>query len=574
MLIMCLLCVNLLSTAVSAEVSQPTTHNVHDSYEFRNAVKDAKDGDIISVYGAIEINTSVQIGSDTKHLTIQRVDENSYIIFNYVNVEVTNTVFDGMGKKSSYSWITTNYEAIFTDCTFQNCGSSENLSSSGSVGGAVKVQSGSCVFNNCVFSDNYALSGGHIAVLSDSQVELNYCTLKNGGAVSNGGAIANNSFTSSCNIVGGEITGNQALDFGGGVSNAGTMSITGVKLYDNSAVNGGADIATRISGSTTLTDTVEQLNELFSGDHIEITGWVCDYNFDDNIYIPDVDPNQKNALLKLQYNIIPEQSTEEPIETPEPGTDEGIEPTEPVEPSEPSIEEAEKPTTPTDTETPTEQPGTDEGKEESGTATPSDTEKNSSGDVTTTDNSTSINTTNNSSTSTNSSSSADSSTHNNVTNSDNRASTTDNSDHSRVTENNDSSDRSVVNNYYTTQSPATVQEQQSGNSEVIVMPSETTAPGGVVTADTSESGGQGQENQEQIGTNSTAPNIKIDAKGVDCVIEYNESGGYSISVSSGQVATDASSTEKNLLSWFDVMQIALLAAIFICLISKPKKIGE
>lgn len=102
-LIMCLLCTNLLSIAVRAEDSQPTTYNVHDSYEFRNAVKDAKDGDIITVCGAIDINTGVQIGSDTKHLTIQRVDGNSYIVFNYVNVEVTNTVFDGRGIKSSYS---------------------------------------------------------------------------------------------------------------------------------------------------------------------------------------------------------------------------------------------------------------------------------------------------------------------------------------------------------------------------------------------------------------------------------------------------------------------------------------
>ena len=70
------------------------------------------------------------------------------------------------------------------------------------------------------------------------------------------------------------------------------------------------------------------------------------------------------------------------------------------------------------------------------------------------------------------------------------------------------------------------------------------------------------------------PYIKFDAKGVDCVIEYNESGGYNISISSGQVAADAPSTEKDPLSWVDAVQIALLAAIFICLVWKPKKIGE
>lgn len=555
-LIMCLLCTNLLSIAVRAEDSQPTTYNVHDSYEFRNAVKDAKDGDIITVCGAIDINTGVQIGSNTKHLTIQRVDGNSYIIFNYVNVEVTNIVFDGCGIKSSYSWVTTNKEATFTNCTFQDFGSSETFASSGSIGGAVKVQSGSCVFNDCLFSDNYALIGGHIAVLSDSQVELNCCILKNGGAVSQGGAIANNSFAATCNISGGEITGNQSLDFGGGVSNAGTMNITGAKVYANSAVNGGADIATKISGCTTLTDAVEQLNELFRDENIEVTGWVCDYNFDENIYIPDVDPNQENALLKLQYSIIPEQSTEEPTETPDP-----------TESGEDSSED--KPTIPTDTETSTEQPGTDEGKEEGGTSTPSDA-SNSGGNVTTTDNSTSNNTTSNSttdnsSTITNSSSSSDNSTHSNVTNNDNRVSTTDNSDRSSITENYDSSDRSVVNNYYTEQTPVSGQGQQMGNSTVIVIPEQTTDD--KVTSASSDVGGQ-------VIQEVTEPNIKIDAKGVDCVIEYNESGGYNISISSGQVAADAPSTEKDPLSWVDAVQIALLAAIFICLVWKPKKIRE
>lgn len=98
---------------------------------------------------------------------------------------------------------------------------------------------------------------------------------------------------------------------------------------------------------TTLTDTVEQLNELFSTDNLEVTGWVCDYDFDENIYIPDVDPTKENALLKLEYS-------EKQPETPEP-----TEPTDPVEPSEPS-EPSTEPSEPTDTEKPDEtEPGTE-----------------------------------------------------------------------------------------------------------------------------------------------------------------------------------------------------------------------
>lgn len=583
MLIMCLLCVNLLSTAVRAEVSQPTTHNVHDSYEFRNAVKDAKDGDIISVYGAIEINMSVQIGSDTKHLTIQRVDENSYIIFNYVNAEVTNTVFDGMGKKSLYSWITTNYEAIFTGCTFQNCGSSENLSSSGSVGGAVKVQSGSCVFNNCVFSDNYALSGGHIAVLSDSQVELNYCTLKNGGAVNSGGAVAINSSSAFCEIRDGEITGNCAYDFGGGIANRGTVTIEGTKLYNNAAPNGGADIGNTITGAVELKDTIEQLFELFEPENILPLGWVCDYDFDEGIYIPDVDPYQEDSLLKLQYEIIPDKSGEE-TEGTESGTEEGTESTDPVEPNEPSTDQTEE----AEGEQPTELNPPDESEtdpsetpEQStpGESTETSDENNQNQQGTDTplgadDGTQSTNnvTTDNSNVSTSSNSSVDSSTNTSTINTDNHVTSTDNSDHSRITENNDSSDRSTVNNnYYSPQSPVSGQAQQSGSGTVIVVPGETSATGGTVTEYPSESVGQGQGVQEKIETGTASQNISIDAKGVDCTFEMVD-GVYSISISANQAegADHTDSTEDAEPSLYQIIQILLLVTILICSIWKPK----
>lgn len=347
LLVMCLLCVNLVGTAAKAADSQPTTYIVQSSREFREAVSSAKDGDIISVMGEIDITVNIQIGSESKHLTIKRSTANSSIIFSAGTVvDVVNTTFEGNGMISSASWVTTSATITFTECTFQNCGSSDNLSGSGSIGGAVKVQTGSCVFSDCVFSENYALSGGHIAVLGDSQVELNNCTVKDGGAVNSGGAVAINSSSAFCEIRGSEITGNCAYDFGGGVSNAGTVIVTGTKVYANSAVNGGADIATKITGSTTLTDTVEELNELFGVDDILVAGWVCDYDFENGIYIPDVEPAQENALLKLEYTVI---STDE---------------TEPAEPSTDNTEESggddigeiietEEPTE-TDTETPAE----------------------------------------------------------------------------------------------------------------------------------------------------------------------------------------------------------------------------
>ena len=188
MLVVCLLCVNLLSMAVKAETT-PTVHVVSDWYDFKNAVQYSQDGDVIAVYGVVDLGDVVKIGSSSKHLTIERGSADGYIIFGYTHEEVMNTTFDGGGIVSSYSWITSQHETTFTNCTFKNFGSKENLSSSGSVGGAVKVQSGSCVFNTCTFENCYALEGGAINIDGDAQVEINDCIIKNGGAVSCGGGV-------------------------------------------------------------------------------------------------------------------------------------------------------------------------------------------------------------------------------------------------------------------------------------------------------------------------------------------------------------------------------------------------
>ena len=370
-LLVCLLCVNLVSMAVKAETTS-TIHSVSSWYDFKDAVQYSQDGDIIVVHGEIDLGTDVKIGSSSKHLTIKRGSADSRIAFEYINEAVTNITFDGGGIASSYSWITSKYETTFTNCKFNDFGNSENYASSGSVGGAVKIQSGSCVFNDCTFENSYALAGGAIEIQGDSQVEINNCNIKNCGAVTCGGAIDNSSYAATCTITGGTITGNKANDFGGGVSNAGNTTITGTKVYANSAVNGGADVATTISGVTTLTDTVEQLNELFSTDNLEVTGWVCDYDFDENIYIPNVDPTKENALLKLEYS---EKQPEAP------------EPTDPVEPSEPS----EPSTDTTNTNTSTVSSGDTVNSTTTNTTT-DNSKVNSTGDTSTT---TATNTTNN-----------------------------------------------------------------------------------------------------------------------------------------------------------------------------------
>lgn len=516
-LLVCLLCVNLVSMAVKAETTS-TIHSVSSWYDFKDAVQYSQDGDIIVVHGEIDLGTDVKIGSSSKHLTIKRGSADSRIAFEYINEAVTNITFDGGGIASSYSWITSKYETTFTNCKFNDFGNSENYSSSGSVGGAVKIQSGSCVFNDCTFENSYALAGGAIEIQGDSQVEINNCNIKNCGAVTCGGAIDNSSYAATCTITDGTITGNKANDFGGGVSNAGNTTITGTKVYANSAVNGGADVATTISGVTTLTDTVEQLNELFSTDNLEVTGWVCDYDFDENIYIPNVDPTKENALLKLEY------SEKQPDET-EPGT----EPSETPEPTQPGKEEP-------------------DGK----------TDQSKSDDAVNTGNSgnTTTDTTN---TNTSTVSSGD------TVNSTTTNTTTDNSKVNSTGDTSTTTATNTTNNYYQTATGDTSQPviqdstPQHENNTYIVYPN------------SNEMAASSAGMDETVKTSDPVQNLNIDAKGVDCKIEVVD-GKYNISINAEQQQTAVDDSIKdNSMDWLQIIQVVLLVVILICLVRKPKE---
>ena len=552
-LLVCLLCVNLVSMAVKAETTS-TIHSVSSWYDFKDAVQYSQDGDIIVVHGEIDLGTDVKIGSSSKHLTIKRGSADSRIAFEYINEAVTNITFDGGGIASSYSWITSKYETTFTNCKFNDFGNSENYSSSGSVGGAVKIQSGSCVFNDCTFENSYALAGGAIEIQGDSQVEINNCNIKNCGAVTCGGAIDNSSYAATCTITGGTITGNKANDFGGGVSNAGNTTFTGTKVYANSAVNGGADVATTISGVTTLTDTVEQLNELFSTDNLEVTGWVCDYDFDENIYIPNVDPTKENALLKLEYS-------EKQPETPEPT--EPTDPVDPSKPSEPSTDPSTEPSTPTDTEKPDE---TEPGTEPSETPEPTQpgkeepdgkTDQSKSDDAVNTGNSgnTTTDTTN---TNTSTVSSGD------TVNSTTTNTTTDNSKVNSTGDTSTTTATNTTNNYYQTATGDTSQPviqdstPQHENNTYIVYPNN----GDTVT--------QTDEAPKAVKDADPVQNFSIDAKSVDCKIELVD-GKYNITINADQQQTLVDdSANGSSMDWLQIIQAVLLVAILICLVRKPK----
>ena len=448
-----------LKQAAYAEESSPTYYDANDYFSFKNAVKEAKDGDIILIMGSVVVQADFELGSEEKSLIIKRSSAQSTISFsgggNQVTVE--NITFDGGGYKASSPFVSVSpHTSVFTNCIFQNCGDSSQYLSCNSIGGAVRVDSGTNQFIGCQFKNNVGMVGGHM-VIYDGIVQITDCIFTGGIVMSNGGAICVTGDTAQCIINSSVITGNQAGDFGGGISNIGKLTIEDSMIYDNIATNGGADIANKIFGTIELKDTIEQLAELFEPENILPVAWVCDYDFEESIYIPDVDPNQENALLKLQYEIIPDDSEEE-TESTEPGTEEGTESTDPNEPS------TEQPTTPPDedetTETPTDpsepeendpddtedteepttptEPGTDAPDDSEQDTTPGDSEPSQPVGDTNTDNSTQTDNSNNSVNTDNS----DNSTH--TDNSDN--SSVDNSSVDNSVTNNDSSSSSITSN--------------------------------------------------------------------------------------------------------------------------------
>jgi hypothetical protein len=575
LLLVALLGVTLIKYVAYADDASPTIYAVTDYESWKSALSLAKDGDIIGILGTVKISKNMSVGNNDKHLIIERMSQDANITFEIADYNFENITFDGKGLKTTYSFVILSGNCIFENCIFQNCGDMQSSASSGSLGGAVNVSSGTSQFNNCQFTQNAGIVGGHIAV-GAAKAELNNCTLTDGSAISKGGAIAVVNSSGECIINSSVITGNSSGDYGGGVSNSGTVTVTGTKIYANSAVNGGADIGNTTTGNITLNDSLDDLIDLFASDNILPTGWVCDYDFEENIYIPDVNPSQENALMKLNYDIIPESGTDEPGETSE----------EPDTSTEQPIDDKNQGGADKDSETETpSDSGTTNAASDSSDKSVNDADDSSTSDspnsesavtiTNTTTNMTTNTTTDNSSNDTSSSSSTDSSTHSSVTNTDNSSSdssshaetntttTTDNSDRSSVTTN-DSSDRSTVNyNYYTTvtQNPAKSQVQQSDNGTVIVMPgTSTNDTGGVLV--------QSDKGQE---TEITAPNIRIDAKGVDCTVELID-GVYNISINADSSGDNVQVHGDADIDWIEVIQIILLVVLLICLIWKPKSI--
>lgn len=566
-----------------ANATENTVESVTDQQSFISALEYAKEGDIILIHG--EIVLGVDVEAPKEQVIIQRTTANDRLTtYQGVEVNFSNLIFDGMGIKSNYPILTIRGDSSITNCTFRNCGDPENRSSS-CIGGAVRVESGEVNFEGCNFIDNNSAAGGHLYIQGDSVVTLKQCTMTGGFAVNNGGAIGTYG-TAACYVDSCLITENEAANYGGGIGNRSYVQVSNTKLYNNKSPYGGADIGNAAGATMELQDSLEQLVELFKEDNIIPKGWVCDYDFEEAIYIPDVDPAIENSLLKLNFEYKqpetpdeteptePDEPTEEPeqpttpdeSETPdEPGESEpdDTEPTEPGE-SEPSTdgEQTDDPTeenpseggsdaepdTPQD-DTPEEiPPSDDEGTGEPDQQPEESTPSNSTVDNSTTDNSVTDNsntdnrsTTGDIITDNSSSSSTDNST------SSNHESTTDNSRYSNTT---DSNNTSTVNNYYT--QPGLQPSNNQPEVQTIVVPVGNTGSG---------------EPIEQTITIQSSPEGNGSGSLEGMTLNVNVNIG-SENAADQQEALSPSTVQQSGASWYQVAVLCLLSAILVCVIRR------
>lgn len=498
-----LFCVMLLVGLCAGMTANAAVESVTDVNDLKYAIERANDGDTILFFGTITAVSN--LGSPQKHIILKRgTAESCLVTTKGVSGSIQNITFDGAGMVSSQPILKIQGDYAIQNCTFEQCGDVNNASSSNTIGGAICVNFGNPCFSDCTFNSNNAIVGGHVAIIGNADVSFRNCTMKNGHSGS-GGAISI-AGSAKCDIEGCTITENETRDYGGGIANAGNIHIRKTKLFNNITVNGGADIATKIGGTTVLEDSLDELQTLFEEDNISVRGWVCDYDFEESVFIPDVEPTEEN-LLKLDFEVIQPE-----------------EPDQPTEPGESNLS----------TDQPTDdKPSTDDSGKEP------DTPNNDAPGQSTPSNSTIDNSTTTGDTITNNSSS---SSIDNSTSSNHESTTIDNSRHSNTT---DSNNTSTVNNYYTQTETPTSSDKQN-EIQTIVIPVGNT--------------GSSEPIEQTITIQSPDGSTSGNWDGATLNINVN--------LDNAKQQNTTANTSTGGITWYQAAVLCLLTAIVVCLLKR------
>lgn len=607
-------------TADQQEIVEVSTYD-----ELVAAIDAAQDGDVIGLTATIETSNSFSIGSPDKHVTIKRMDAYAFFQLSggadiFMNFE--NITFDGSNIEAGHNYLIVGSSAAFKGCNFINC------ISNGS-GGALYVTVGT-EFRDCTFNNNKATNGGHVAISGTAPVAFWNSTLKNGHAKNQGGAIHTATPMINLHLMDSVITENHSESFGGAIVSNGFVRTEGSKVFNNTAVNGGADIVS--FGTMELFEDLEKLQALYGENYI-INGWVSDYE--------DPDAESGASYLKLDYEVIPTEVilAESSLGFAGDSKITGLEAdkhykvsfgetvsyskadgtltldeaeSQPLTGTEITgltngqvylVEEYTKPTTP-DPEPSTVILVTDSlGAAGNGKITDLPSGKKykvssdgvisyskSDGTLTSQESDASelvgteiVGLTNGKTYKVEEYISTptlkpdepknevttpptNNSTSNTTTNNDNSSIRHDNSE----TKN----DYSTVNNYYTTDSSThtstTKTEAPKPSDESVVAVMTTTSP----SPSTSEPVTQDDVNAEKVSEAASAfKNIRIEANGADCIFEINEDG-YNISINANGNSQAAASSSTSSMNWYELVKICLLAAIAVTLLWKPRKVEK
>lgn len=564
------------ANASTGETKEPPTVTVSSYGELYTAYAEASNGEVIGVKGTIVIPTVISL--ESKQVTFRRMEASAKIIFRDVTTSgstarITYIDFDGNANEVSGSnpFVEVDGKVNFSICDFSECYYGDGN------GGAVYIGSGEVGFTDCTFSGNSAVNGSHI--YNNGTLTVENCTLTDGWTDDMGGAIYN---AGTAYVNNSEINENNAR-IGGGIYSSSSLEINNSLVWNNTATIQGADLA--CEGRYTNNTTDEQFNSLLNAYSLYYAGWEDDTN---------TSVGGSGEYLKFLT------TDEEPTTPTDPEPTEPVTPTDPVdpEPTEPATEEPTEPEDPTDTTDPTEtveptptdpeEPTTEEPTtEEPSTVDPTPTTPSDAGEVSggDTDNSQSISTNN----STSSSSTVDSSSNvSNIDNSSNTSSSSTDNSKSESSKTENSNNSSTVNNYYQQDDKQEV-AQASQNAP---QPVNVTVPVNVSTPEQKEEYRAYTEAGTATTTSSLADkNIKIDAKGVDVVVEIT-GDSYNISISAPEEATEEqvqtittlsaptastpSTQEEDKPNWVEVVTMILLGVLVLGEIKdkiKPHKEG-
>ncbi|MCM1234296.1 MAG: hypothetical protein NC489_29685 [Ruminococcus flavefaciens] len=274
--------------------------------ELAQAIEDAEDGDIIGIDRIISICHDVDyLGIADKHFTILKMADNAYFeVSQSVRLTVRNLTFDG--NRDNYNRTNTNpmfcinSDVVFQDVVIENCYSR-------TAGGGLCINNGIVNINDCTFINNYTSSqGGHIILYNTATANIRNTTLTKGESEQDGAAININTMTATVNLIHSKVYNNISKDYGGGISNTGKLFVQNSIIYGNVAKYG-ADFANKILAKFQI-ESIEKLIEIYKSVNILPKSWITDYDGDDMMPPSMIDLLQAYALVKLDYEEIPEEN--------------------------------------------------------------------------------------------------------------------------------------------------------------------------------------------------------------------------------------------------------------------------